>query len=258
MNPPVITSIAHADPNAAPLTLNDLIDILNPLLSSIIQGSYVPYIKSQSTPTVDDQDKAWIELDIAGRPVALKTFVAGNWRRVYNGMIGEIRGYTGNPSVDFDPEGKGLIGGTYDGWQICNGKNGSPDLSDKFMCSGHMNNTAGHSGYSSGWQTFIDGITDRKSGGSKDHMLQMADLPPLDPTTGHSELRLHGKGFKADIDHPGFPAAIVDTNYGNLQNFDVPIANYGANPNGSPPTPQTAVPLIPPFFVAALIIFQGY
>jgi hypothetical protein len=130
LNPIVLTTIGQADPNDAPISVNDLINLLNQLISSSIQGSYIPYIIQHDTPGVDDRDKAWIELDTGGRPIAIKVWYAGNqgaWRRVYNGMIGEIRGYSGDPSIDFDtsndPQHAGLytfgkIGQAYDGWHI--------------------------------------------------------------------------------------------------------------------------------------------
>ena len=37
---------------------------------------------------------------------------------------------------NFDRNGKGLIGTEMEGWQLCNGKNNSPDLSSKFIVSG--------------------------------------------------------------------------------------------------------------------------
>src|SRR5215469_13771641 len=143
-NPTIITQIANASPNAAPLTLNELIAILNPLISSVLQGNYIPYVISQATPGQDDNDKAWIELDSAGRPLSMRIYYNGNWRRIYNGMIGEIRYYSGAPgSPNWDSDGHGIIGQAYDGWQICNGKNNSPDLSDRFIVGPHMNESSG-------------------------------------------------------------------------------------------------------------------
>src|SRR5215471_12373749 len=131
-NPAVVTQIANASPNAAPLTLNEMIAVLNPLISSQIQGTYIPYVIGNQTPGMEDTDKAWIETDSAGRPLAIRTYFNGNWRRIYNGMTGEVRMYSGAPGApNWDSNGHGIIGKEYDGWQICNGKNNSPDLSDR-------------------------------------------------------------------------------------------------------------------------------
>lgn len=260
MNPPIVTQLAHADPNAAPLNLNELIDIFNPLFSSAIQGSYIPYVIGHATPGADDRDKAWIELDSSGRPIAVRTYYNGNWRRVYNGMIGEIRMYSGDPSPSsgvWDTDGHGVIGKEYDGWQICNGKNNSPNLTDKFICAAHMDNSNGHSGYNAGWQTFVDGKSDLKDGGSKDHLIVASDLPPLDSQNGLATLNLAGKGFKEDTLHDN-AVVIIDNNYGGARDHSAPIATYGSNPNGNPPVPQSPVPTLPPFHALAFIVFQGY
>jgi hypothetical protein len=260
-NPPPVTGhFAHADPNASPLTINELIDILNSLLSVKISGSYIPYIIQHGTPGADQSGYAWIELDSGGRPISTRIYYNGKWRKIYSGMIGEIRMYSGDPGDGdvWTPLGHGVVGSDYDGWQICNGNNGSPDLSDRFIIGAHMNDKDGHNKYNKHWQTFVDGKSDLQLGGEKDHMIQMADLPPLDTPNGHAGLSLNGKGWKDGAEHPGSPAAIVDIEYGMQKDYSVPIAAYGSNPNGSPPTPQTPIPSLPPFYALALIIFQGY
>lgn len=212
------------------------------------------------TPGQEDNDKAWIETDSANRPLAIRLYYNGNWRRVYNGMIGEIRMFSGDPSPSlgiWDGNGHGVVGKEYDGWQICNGKNNSPDLSDQFIIGAHMNNANGHSGYNLGWQTFVDGITDKQTGGSKDHMVLPADLPPLDAQDGLATLTLSGYGWKSDSVHTD-AVPIVDVNYGSARAHTAPIARYGSSPNDSPPIPQTPIPTIPPFYALAFIIFVGY
>lgn len=37
---------------------------------------------------------------------------------------------------NFEPDGKGKLGTEMEGWQLCNGKNGSPDLSGRFIVGG--------------------------------------------------------------------------------------------------------------------------
>jgi hypothetical protein len=49
--------------------------------------------------------------------------------------LGGIIMYHGNFN-NFDPNGKGLTGTEMEGWQLCNGKNGAPDLSSKFVVGG--------------------------------------------------------------------------------------------------------------------------
>jgi len=262
MNPIVLTSIGQADPNASPVTVNDLISLLNQLISTEIQGSYIPYVIQHDTPGVDDRDKAWIELDPGGRPTALKVWYPGNqgaWRRVYNGMIGEVRGYTGDPSIDFDMDGnnpgRGKIGLSYDGWYLCNGFNGTPNLSDKFILGGHMDNSAGHTGYHNGWQASVKGpngdTTDLKTGGFFTQPILPANLPPFD-------VNLNGKEYKDGTDHDPDFFPILDTHYANLTDHTINLGHYGSDPTAPVPVPQSDIWTTPPFIVMGLITFKGY
>lgn len=245
MNPPVTTQFANPDPNAAPLNITELVQLLNMLVSSEIEGSYVPYVMGSSTPGVNDRDKAWIKLDAAGRPLGTFVFYNGFWRRLYNGMLGEIRMFSGNPNDtnEWDTNGKGKIGMTYDGWQICNGKNGSPNLTDKFIVGAHMDNSSGHVGYSGGWQTFVDGKTDLKTGGVKEITLNAnntyrparqavtADKWSADGNAHSNSGQLYGLG-------PNDNVTLLAADAGNTT--PDPISN------------------LPPFIALGFIIFQGY
>lgn len=273
-NPTITTTIGQADPNAAPITVNDLITLLNQLINSQINGSYIPYIIQHDTPGVDDQDKAWIELDIIGRPIALKIWYTGNsgaWRRVYNGMVGEIRGYSGDPSVDFDKSTdpnnpniytSGKIGMAYDGWFICNGLNGTPNLSDKFLLGAAMDNV-GKDAYSNGWQTAITGpdgtVQAYKTGGRFIETITNANLPLLtNAAAGDSPgLWIYGYEAKEAIDHPGTVFPLVDTHYANAmpQQWNLTSGVLGGQYGQSPPTPLWTTP---PFYSLAWIIFKGY
>ncbi len=254
MNPPVVITVGSADPNAAPLTVNELFTLLQTVISGQIIGSYIPYIIGSSTPSVDDQDKAWIQLDTSGRPLAIKTFFGGLWRRVYNGMINEIRGFWGDPTVltDWDANGHGIAGGEYDGWQLCNGLNGSPNFTDKFIIGGHLDNSAGHIGYNSGWQTFIDGVADLKTGGFSYIPIQtvhvpnltvpeipaipaipaIPPIPPIPPIPAGPIIPAHtisidigGNEYKADADHTPDTAILIDVHYANLLSHSQHIAD---------------------------------
>lgn len=222
--------------------------LLNTLVSSAIQGTYIPYVISHDTPGADDHDKAWIQLDANGRPLAIKIFYSGNWRRVYNGMLGEIRGYSGDPSVDFDTDGRGLVGMTYDGWHLCNGQDGTPDLSDNFLIGGHMNNSSGHVGYSSGWQTFVDGTTDQKTGGNpsvtldNDHTYQSA-IPAV-------PAQLYTADGNAPSPHTGDLWGKIGGSPSTDWDTLVP-----AIPGNTTPTP---INILNPFIAVGWIIFVGY
>lgn len=243
-NPAVLTTFVNPDPNAAPLTVTQLVQLLNSLVSSTIQGTYIPYVISNDTPGADDHDKAWIVLDTNGRPTDIKIWYNGNWRRVYNGMLGEVRGYNGDPTVDFDTDGLGLVGGRYDGWHLCNGKDGTPDLSDKFLIGGHMNNSHGHTGYSSGWQTFVDGSTDQKTGGNHSVTLDAAHTyePPIDVV-------VYKRSAPGDTSDPA----------GNLAGVTPEPATdvHLYNNSGGNTTPDP-INILNPFVALGWIIFVGY
>lgn len=245
MNPPVITQFANPDPAATPLNLTQLVQLLNALVASEIQGSYIPYVIQNATPSVDDQDKVWIYLDSQGRPIEHRTFYNGQWRRIYNGMLGEIRLYGGDPTVDFDAKGLGIVGGTYDGWHLCNGNDGTPDLSDHFPIGAHMNNQDVQ-GYNNGWLTTILGAAAAThTGGVRDFTLTN-DTTYRPPT---QEIVLYEWSATGNVPaNPGdlFGLHNVGSKSDTLQNAD---------PGN--PTP-TSVSVINPFIAVGLIIFVGY
>lgn len=248
MNPQILTQLGHVDPNAVPITVNGLIDLLNPVLTSEMQGSYIPYVISSITPGSDDHDKAWIQTDSQGRPLAVKLWYNGNWRRVYNGMLGEVRGYHGDPSVDFDTDGLGKVGETYDGWHLCNGKDGTPDLSDKFIVGGHMNNSAGHSGYDNGWQTFVDGVGDLKTGGTNQITLTSGNTyrpPKAEVIVGTWSADGNARAGNGDL------YGAKDNQPAATDNFTLVAADTG----NTTPDP---ISILNPFVALGWIIFVGY
>lgn len=247
MNPPVITTIGHADPNAAPMNINQMIDLLNTLVTSEIQGTYIPYIIGNAEPGVDDRDKAWIQTDSQGRPLMIKVFYSGAWRRVYSGIPGEVRGYTGDPSIDFDDDGKGNVGGNWDGWQICNGNNGSPDLSDKFLIGGHMNDSGGHVGYNSGWQTFVNGDTDQKTGGVLEGKIKLNATNTYRPASS----RIGATRWSADGNGPDGSGGLAGLPGDDTGNFLI----HAAEPGNINPAD---INVLPPFYALAWVTFVGY
>jgi len=244
--PPVQTLFSPPDPNAAPLNITELVNLLNTLVQSNIVGQYIPYVIQHDTPNVDQRNNVWIQLDTVGRPIATKIWVAtagGAWRRIYNGMLGEIRMYSGNPSTDFT-NGKGNVGGEYDGWALCDGNNGTTDLSDKFIIAAHMNNV-GHSGYdtNNGWVTWIDPTNGQNTGGSSNFV--------LGPATAFTGKLLVGK-------------YIITPSGG--ETLDPGGRLYGQPSAGNPDNNATLmdfenpgpVSTVPPFIAMGFIQFVGY
>jgi hypothetical protein len=248
MNPAIITQFANPDPNAAPLNITQLVQLLNTLVTSALQGSYIPYVISADTPGADDRDKAWIRLDSGGRPIATMIWYnAGasglydKWRRVYNGMLNEIRTFSGDPTdtTNWGTSGLGAVGSDYDGWHICNGQDGVLDLSDNFIVGANMSGTPFSGGE---WKSLIeDGSTLKHIGGNNTITLDAAHtyLPALNITfplrsapgdTGDSSGHILGKD--------GAGSFVQSIAAGN--------------------TTPTAIDIVNPYVALGFIIFVGY
>lgn len=255
MNPPVVTTFANPDPNAAPLDITELVALLNQLVNSQLVGSYIPYIIQQATPSPDDRDKAWIQLDSSSRPIATKVWyngaAGGNWRRIYNGMLGQISAYNGNPNNDFDMTtatnpGKGLLGGNWDGWALCNGNNGTINLTDKFIIGGHIDNSNGHVGYSGGWQTFVDGVNDSQNGGNPNGRLNLTEAQTWRPAIPELKVGL----FTANGNTGAPDGDLYGVTDGNPTRTLI-------NPDPGNLTPGP-VNILPPFIALGFAQFIGY
>lgn len=249
MNPALLTQFASPDPNAAPLSLTQLVALLNTLVSTEFSetDTYMPYVIRNQEPGADQRDLAWIQLDTQGRPIALKTFYNGHWRRIYNGMLGEIRGYNGNPTNDFDTNGLGKIGLTYDGWHLCNGKDGTPDLSDRFLIAAHMNN-ASVSGYQGGeWVTTEVKTAGEHTGGFREITLNESNT--YRPDIPAVRERLWSATGNAPQPHTG-------------DLWGVKSGTDSENDNIAPAIPGNTTPeainIINPYIALAYIIFVGY
>ena len=194
-------------------------------------------------------------------------------------MLGEIRGFTGAPGYGpapalFNTNGRGNIGLEYDGWHICNGRDGVVDLSDKFIIGAHMNRNPNntHPDYDHGWQTWQtfagdENETTAKTGGANGSMIEMKHLPPMDnsiedPDT-HTKpapgLYINAKEAKDAAEHTTVEP-LIDINYANLKPHSKLLINYGADPADHKGSvgPQQKFPTLPPFYCMAWITFVGY
>lgn len=246
MNPPIVTQFANPDPAATPLNLTQLVQLLNVLVSSTMQGSYIPYVIQHATPSVDDQDKCWIYLDSQGRPVEQRIFYNGTWRRIYNGMLGEIRLYNGDPAVDFDANGLGIVAGNYDGWHLCNGKDGVPDFSDNFLIAAHMNN-ADIVGYDGEWKTTILGAQQAAhTGGGRDFTLNESN------TYRPARSDVTAQRFTATGNAPDPGGDLLATGGGGTR---YTLSGGTGDPGNTMPD---SISIIPRFIAVGYIIFVGY
>lgn len=87
-----------------------------------------------------DLNGLWIwRLDAYKQPPRLMTGYRNSWWRLYTGLATEIRMFMGYPASYFDSSGRGMQYSGWEGWQLCNGQNGSLKLEDMFIIPGYRN-----------------------------------------------------------------------------------------------------------------------
>jgi hypothetical protein len=162
-------------PGACPADFSALVALLRTLVSGEITTDFQTFVVSASTPSVDDQDKLWFKVDGSGRPLGIFKYYSGNWRRFYNGVLGEVRMFNGDPTGKFDGTGKGILGTDWDGWALMNGNNGTENISNLFIIAAHMDGSGGIAQYaSSHWRTNIQNDGGSSRGGAVDVTLDSA------------------------------------------------------------------------------------
>lgn len=249
MAKPVTVSIANPAPEDCPASFSELITLLRALVSGSLEGDFESFVIGSDTPSVDDQDTIWFKLDGAGRPLGPFIYYGGNWRRVYSGRPNQITMYSGDPAVDFDASGLGIIGGNWDGWALMNGNNGTTNVSDKFVVAGRIDNV-GVTGYSGGlWRTNVTG-TALNTGGAATHMIINQNLPEMD-------INITGNRYDEAINtnHPE-EHVLIDDDYFLDPSISKDVAHFGADPDND--LPQIATPTVPPFLALAYCQFVGY
>ena len=83
------------------------------------------------------------------------------------GMVppGGIAMYYGDINSNFDPDGKGLKNTPYEGWQLCNGINNTPDLQDRFIAVAGRKYKVGDQGGSDSVTLTVDQMPAHNHGG---------------------------------------------------------------------------------------------
>lgn len=237
---PINIEIANPDPDAAPTTFQELVELLRELITAEVTGDYLPYVTGAGTPDVSDQDKVWHRTDGGGRPMGTYVYYSGDWRRQYIGNPNMILMYRGAPADDFaGTGGLGTEGGLWDGWALCNGNNGTVDLSDKFIVASHMTDMS--IGYSGGQHsTIVDGTT-TQFGGQKD--ITLDDDNTYRPAVAAVEVAK----WQADGNTPDAGGGL----YGVGSSTVLIPADAGNE------TPD-AIPTLPPYVSLAYVQFVGY
>lgn len=242
-DPLIETEFDNPDPLDCPTTFAEMIALLNELVHSELVGEFVPYVTGAATPDVDDQDKVWHRVDATGRPLGTYVFYSGAWRKQYSGLIGEVVMYSGDPAQDFAGSGgAGTVGGEWDGWQLCNGSNGSPNLSDKFIVGAKMDDLG--VGYPAGagpWKTNVTGATTQEGAGV--HEITLTNNNTYRPARDAVQVRR----WEADTNTPN-PA-------GSLYGVGTSVDLLGADAGNTDPD---VIPTLPPYYALAFAQFKGY
>jgi microcystin-dependent protein len=103
------------------------------------------------------------------------------------GMVpaGGILMFFGDVSKAFDENGTGIKGTPYEGWQLCNGKNDSPDLQDRFVAAAGRKYTIGSQGGTDSATLTVDQIPAHShsgqtaAAGQHQHLIEGTDAKGL-------------------------------------------------------------------------------
>lgn len=116
---------------------------------------------------------------------------------------GGIIMFAGEVTKAFDENGTGIRGTPYQGWQLCNGKNGSPDLQDRFIAAAGRNYKVGDKGGSDTVALKVDQMPAHNHGG------MTGPSPPLYLNYGGVRWNSMGNGQPGGIvlytDQSGLP-----------------------------------------------------
>jgi hypothetical protein len=207
-------------PACYPSDVNGMLDLLTTgggLSGQIPDAAGGGVFVGSTPPSSSLTNKVWYKTDAAGRPLGVFMFYNGNWRKVYTGVaLGEIRMFSGPFSVYFDTSGRGLVGGDVDGWCLCNGLNGTPNLEGFFPVCGVAGQVVGAA--RDQWVSNCENNGYRNSGGNRGLTLQMAWLPQM---VAHSHIQGYQQGTGG-----GFAAA---TNDGAAPDYQLQVKDAAGN-----------------------------
>lgn len=240
---PIDIDIDNPDPADCPTTFSETVALLRQLIHGEFVGSFLPYVTGAATPGVDDQNKIWHRVDATGRPLGTYVFYSGAWRRQYSGNLNEVVMYAGDPNVDFaGGSGLGTVGGEWDGWALCNGNNGTPNLSDRFIVGAKMDDLG--TGYPTGgpWKSTVSGSAEQ-IGGVKD--ITLTEDTTFRPSIAGLRVGLH--------EATGNAPAAGGPLYGS--NLTFPLQLIPADAGNATPD---AIPTLPPYYALAYVQFRGY
>lgn len=181
-----------------------------------------------------------------GQPLGMKRYYAGAWRFVYPGPNDhELVYFAGNWASYFNVYGLGLAGTGWEGYALCLGNYGTPNLANRFIVAGYRCDGA------FAWVTKISagqvGGGDLYSGGVNTKTLTVANLPKITwPVKVQQGFLGSGQGQP-----PGVPLGSTDTwaGSGGLQSGNVIGGYLGA---------VQPITTVPPFIALAVAMWVGY
>lgn len=172
--PIIVTPNSVSDPQGClPATRQELANFNAASIAvQFLGSSYALLNRSVSTPAPEDNDRIWARLNTAGQLVGFYYFFNGAWRRWAPYPSGTVVMFSGSPSGLFSGS-VGVAGTAADGYYLCDGTNGTPNLVDRFV--------VGSDTYSGGdWTTDVnpDNLND-SAGGNAQTTLGINNLPPI-------------------------------------------------------------------------------
>lgn len=240
----VDVTFANPDPNDCPGTFTELIVLLRQLVSGTIEGSFNPYLVQSEEPSVEERDYIWHKLDENGNPVGVYKFNSGVWRKTCDFPIGTTLAFDGDPTTYFDINGRGVIGGEWDGWQICNGNGNTENLADRMLIGAELDRLSGGWGYTDPkWFTTATGTPDVIVGAlsvtlTEDNTYRPArDAVTLYQWEADSNAAASGGTLYGTSGAPQYPVTILEADAGN--------------------TSPDAIPIIPPAYAVCWVRFEG-
>lgn len=196
-----------------------------------------------SPPGSSLTNKVWYKVDGAGRPLGTFMFYNGNWRKIYSGAaIGEIRMFWYYSGL-IDGTGRGNIGGDMDGWALCNGQNGTPNLEAYTPVCGQQGETVGQA--AGQWFTDADGQAWRNTGGQKARTVL---------TVGNLPASVIGRSYITVLQNGTGASKGVATNDGSQPQYDIPLRDEST---GAAPA-NTPLPYQNLYFAIGFFEFIGY
>jgi hypothetical protein len=193
-------------------------------------------------PSSSLTNKVWYKIDAAGRPQGVYMFYNGNWRKVYTGVASGTITMAWYYTGFFDSTGRGIIGGDYDGWAMCNGQNTTPNLEGYFPVGGQPGESVGQT--AGVWFTDAEGGAWKNTGGQKARVtIGMSNLPPM---VAHS----HIQGYTVGT---GGQGVALSTSDGTAPDYQLPVTDANGNHGTSSPLPFQHL-----YMAIGFLMFVGY